>query len=187
MMNGQITRRQRLRRVVLLSASFVRNLVFYRVGQEGRFRSLFQPHHDCASFWLQANGNFLDILVLEWCKLFADTRGEHCWKEVVSDSDAFEAGLFAHLEITREEFTGTVTSFRRYRDKFIAHLDTDLTMHIPVLATAEAAVRYYHEHVVNREARPGDLVGLTDTVEKMVLGYEQCRSEAEGVLGRAVA
>jgi hypothetical protein len=57
-------------------------------------------YHPQASFWRQVNGNFFDMAVLDWCKLFGDQKqtplkrvGEHHWRRVVSDPEMFEARL----------------------------------------------------------------------------------------------
>jgi hypothetical protein len=67
-----MTRRDLLRRVVLVCCSFGRNLAYYRVGQEGAFSPLLGRSHPHASFWLQANSSFLYVTALEWCKLIGD-------------------------------------------------------------------------------------------------------------------
>ena len=66
-----LTRGKRLRRVVIVCASFGRNLAYYRVGQE-KGRAVHPEDQRHASFWRQVNGNFLDLCVLEWCQLFGE-------------------------------------------------------------------------------------------------------------------
>jgi hypothetical protein len=118
-------RPERIRRVALLCCHCLRNLAVYRAGwHSGRLRVSRQ-------FWINANGNALDIAVLEWCKLFADRQGKHHWRKVVVDSNDFLAGLYATLGISEAEYRRYVLSVLRYRDKFIAHLDDDRIMHIP--------------------------------------------------------
>jgi hypothetical protein len=77
-----MTDTERRRRVILLCCSFARNLAFYRARESGKARALLSASHPQASFWRQANGNFLDICVLEWCKLFGDKKGKHHWSRV---------------------------------------------------------------------------------------------------------
>jgi len=66
---------ERTRRVAIVCCAFTRNVAYYRTG------------HDVArglgNFWRTTDGNFLDMAVLEWCKLFADPRGKHYWKKVI--------------------------------------------------------------------------------------------------------
>ena len=76
-----------LRRVGILCCHCLRNLAYYRAGKD-RQRSLFR-----GDFQTTVNGNFLDICVLEWCKLFSDTHGTHYWGNVITDKECFEADL----------------------------------------------------------------------------------------------
>ncbi|HKI44605.1 MAG TPA: hypothetical protein VKA08_04635, partial [Balneolales bacterium] len=70
---------QRLRRVALLCAHFMRNLAYYRAGWgDGALKKK-------TEFWITVNGNFYDICVLEWCKLFADKNDKHCWLKLIED------------------------------------------------------------------------------------------------------
>jgi hypothetical protein len=118
-----MTRKDRLRRTVLLCSSFARNLAFYRVGQAGPARKLLSASHPQASFWRQANANFFDMCVLEWCKLLSDRKGEHHWSQVVSNPAAFEPAMLRHVGLDAAAFRAEKEAMRHYRDKFIAHLD----------------------------------------------------------------
>jgi hypothetical protein len=183
-----LTPRERLRRVVIVCASFGRNLAYYRVGHD-QGRALHSVAHRHASFWRQANCNFLDQCVLEWCKLFGERErgrvgygwGEHGWRLVVANPAAYEDGLLAELDMTVVEFGDLVETMRHYRDKFVAHLDADRTMSVPELSKARASVWFYHKHVVALEAAGGDLACLPDTADKMELGYKQCVDEARKI------
>ena len=182
-----LTRRERLRRVVILSASFARNVAYFRAGQSRTGSQARVPSSSHSGFWRQVSSNFLDIAVLEWCKLLGDDRDKHFWRNVVTDSTAFEAGLLANLRMKESDFADFAKKMRRYRDKFVAHLDSDATMDIPRLDAALAANSFYHGHIVTVEAAAGDLFGLADTSEKFVQGYEQCLTEAKEAYGQAAA
>ena len=43
------------------------------------------------------NSNCIDLCVLEWCKLFADKKGEYGWRNLVSHPDQFYKDLLTHL------------------------------------------------------------------------------------------
>ncbi len=124
-----MNRRDRLRRVVILCSNFTRNLAYHRAGKQ--HSALLLPTHPHADFWLQANANFLDICVIEWCKLFADQGGEHYWQNVVGDKIAFKEGLLAHTQIMDVAFDDLIKEIRAYRDKFVAHLDSGLEFRPP--------------------------------------------------------
>jgi hypothetical protein len=186
--SGQtLTRRERLRRVVILSASFARNVAYFRAGQSHTGSEARAPSSTRSAFWAQVSNNCLDISVLEWCKLLGDDKDKHFWRNVVDDPPAFEASLLSHLEMTETDFADFAKKIRRYRDKFVAHLDADAKMDIPPLTAALAANSFYHGHIDTMEAAAGDLFGLADTSEKFAQGYEQCLKEAQQAYGQAAA
>ncbi|MEY6433597.1 hypothetical protein ABC977_14420 [Thioalkalicoccus limnaeus] len=122
-----MNQRDRVRGAGLLCCHCVRNSAYYRAGwRDGHFVSQLD-------FWRNANGNFIDIAVLEWCKLFADRNGKHHWRKVVPDPDGFLPGLFGSIGVSEEAFNSLCEETRTYRDKFIAHLDEGRLMHIPRL------------------------------------------------------
>ena len=76
---------------------------------------------------------------------------------------------------------------REYRDKFIAHLDSELVMNIPTLDLARKSVEFYHAYIVANEAQSGDLSGLPDTTNKLQGGYKKAKEEAEIVYKKIVS
>jgi predicted nuclease of predicted toxin-antitoxin system len=176
-----MTRRNRLRRVVILCRNFAWNLAYYRAGQMPQNVVLHDASNSEANFWRVAGANFLDVCVLEWCKLLPDPKDQHHWSRVVSDTVGFKNVLLLHLGIDDATFEQEITAMRRYRDKFLAHLDSDLTMHIPVLDKAKQAVWLYHGYVVQHEASAGDLGGLPIVLDP---GYATCEAEASAIYRR---
>ena len=57
--------------VTFLYAHWLRNIAFYRAGWDGTGVRVSRE------IWKSANSAFIDIAVLEWCKLFADHGGKH--------------------------------------------------------------------------------------------------------------
>jgi len=166
-----MTREQHLRRVVLLCCHFARNFAYYRAGWDGKVL------RRSTDFWKTTNGNCIDLCVLEWCKLFGEPKGEHHWRQVVSDPGSFEAGLYAAIGMDANGFEQYRLKAREYRDKFVAHLDLELTAYLPHLDTAWASVSFYHAHVV-KEAPPEFFVGLPLDIDE----YQTRQStEANGV------
>ena len=144
-----MTRSQHLRRVAILCCHCLRNLAFYKAGwHNGKSKLISQ-------FWLSANGNFLDIAVLEWCKLFADTRGKHFWRKAITDDVSFQEGLLAEIGLSETEFEDYVNQMRTYRDKFIAHLDSEEVMHIPLLQSAVNSTVYLYDYLLETEETGG--------------------------------
>ena len=55
---------------------------------------------------------------------------------------------------------------RYYRDKFVAHQDSEYIVILPTLDVAKKAVWFYHAHLVNHEAKSGDLFQLPVDIER---------------------
>jgi hypothetical protein len=163
-------RKNQLRIAVILCCSFARNLAYYRAwwGDEHQhFLALARPHEH---FWTAVNNNFFDMCVLEWCKLFGGRLEKHRWQAIVSDPVAFKEGLLRHLGMDADAHEQQVETMRFYRDTGVAHRDLIYSHTLPTLDVAKQAAWFYHGHIVNREAKPGDLFGLPLDINT---GYEE--------------
>jgi hypothetical protein len=89
--------------------------------------------------------------VLEWCKLFGDSHGKHYWRKVISDPTAFFNGLLQKLGMTEDELNAYVNKMKGYRDKFIAHLDSEEIMNIPRLDVAKNSISYLYNYLLTHE------------------------------------
>lgn len=132
----------------------MRNLSYYRRGW--KYGKLIEN----SEFWKTAHGNFLDITVIEWCKLFADPRGKHHWRKVVKDHAAFEAGLLAAAQATQAQFDDYVNEVRTYRDKFVAHLDDLEQMQFPQLDLVERSLVFAYDYMIQHEDGGGWFANL---------------------------
>ncbi|WP_109484049.1 hypothetical protein [Paraburkholderia sp. C35] len=133
------------RRQALLACAIVRNVAFYRAGfetEDGRGRL-----KDDSQMGRTINSNFVDIAVLEWCKVFADWHARHHWRRLVRDSQArtgFRTALFAVLGLDEAGWEHYLTVVKTYRDRFVAHLDDDDTMDIPSLDPVLASTFFFY-------------------------------------------
>ena len=134
--------------MAILCCHCLRNLAFYRAGWKGK-KAIFG-----GDFWTNANGNFLDICVLEWCKLFADQRGKHYWRKAISQPDAFFQELLRVVGVTEAELNRHIQEMRTYRDKFVAHLDSDEEMQIPDLTVTLKSVSFLYDYLLENEGEP---------------------------------
>lgn len=135
----------RLRKTAILCLHCTRNLAYYL----NRQQRLLEPVEN--QFWRTVDGNFLDICVLEWCKLFADNNGKHHWKKVIIDNNRFYEKLLAEMNCCKNEFTEYINEMKTYRDKFLAHLDNENTMNIPNLDKAKTSVIFLYNHLLTHE------------------------------------
>ena len=146
-----MTRHERLRRAGILCCHCLRNLAFYRA-----WHLVGRPRQD-QQFWVNLNGNFIDVAVLEWCKLFADARGKHHYSKVVSDEPQFIATLLAALSLSANQLAVYRDAMRLYRDKFIAHLDNLPVAQVPHLTIALESTIILYDHLVLIEDTTGAL------------------------------
>jgi hypothetical protein len=170
-----MTRRQRLRRVAIICCHCLRNLAFYRVGRPGG-GLVFKEH-----FWINVNNNFLDICVLEWCKVFGDKRGMHYWGKVISDPVSFYNGLLHTLKMTDAQFNIYTTEMRSYRDKFVAHLDSEEIMHIPTLTVTGKSISYLYDYLRAHEDEGNFFI---DAPIKASAFYEDRMKEGKSIYGK---
>jgi hypothetical protein len=183
---------ERRRRVVRLCCSFMRNVAFHRAGMQREVQlNLFAPTHPQGAFWREAHGNFFDISVLEWCKLFADRDrngwGKHHWRRVVENPDRFEADLYATPGVTADAFTTLTKKIKDYRDQFVAHLDEERTMLLPELEVARRAIVFLHQRLAQEARSYEDWRGLPTTAEQLDQGFAQACREAQSVYAEALA
>ena len=170
-----MTRRQHLRRAGILCCHFLRNLAFYRAGRR-KGKLIFKDQ-----FWVNANGNFLDICVLEWCKLFGDKRGQHYWRKVVTNQVAFLANLLHAVGQTEVEFDAYVEEMRSYRDKFVAHLDSEEVMSIPKLRIARMSVFFFYDYLLANEEKDSC---FHDAPPKAACFYKQFSSQGRRIYSK---
>src|SRR5438045_8454681 len=89
----RLSRRECLRRVILLCCHFARNVASYRAGKRNG-----QVLPETTEFWVTVNGNFVDQAVLEWCKLVGDKKGQQSWGMMGSDTAAYARELLETVE-----------------------------------------------------------------------------------------
>ena len=141
-----MTKKQHSRRVAITCLHCLRNFAYFRAAPDETILK------SKGQFWISANNNFLDISVLEWCKLFGDKRGKHYWGKIISDKQLFYSSMLQKLKINESEFDTFIEKMRAYRDKFIAHLDLELTMFIPDnLNLAQQSVEYLYNYILDKE------------------------------------
>lgn len=124
---------------------FVRNAAYYRAWNA----ALVARRRE--QFWRTLNGNFIDICMLEWCKLFGDLRARHHWSKSITDANAFLKGMYDHIGLNKADFEAYRLQVREYRDKFVAHLDELNQMQIPNLQPALDSVRYLYQYLLEHE------------------------------------
>ena len=141
-----MTKRTRLRRTGILCCHCLRNMAFYR-----SWYAAGTPFKD-KQFWVTAKDNFLDVTILEWCKLFGDAHGKHYYLKAVDDPTQFRMEMLSHLAATEDAFADYVDQMRTYRDKFVAHLDDLNTIQVPYLTIAKSSTIFLYQRLLAQEA-----------------------------------
>jgi hypothetical protein len=180
-----LTRRMRLRRAAILCCHALTNIAYYRSGRVAGVPRLDGTVH------ITIANNFLDIAVIEWCKLFGDKadtptgrKQQHSWRIIVGDAVAFEAGLLHQLACSAAEFEALRAYARSYRDKFLAHLDDLETMKPPMLDLIKASAAYYYDHLIAHE---NDGATFQDACGSAVDFYNARAAEGRAYYERLVA
>lgn len=159
-----MNRRTRLRRTGILCMHFLRNAAYYRA-----FNAAPVPRRR-EQFWRTVNGNFIDVAMLEWCKLFGDLNAKHHWSKSVTDSSGFCDGLYQRVRLTKEQFETYRLEVRQYRDKFVAHLDEHNQMAIPRLQIAIESVEYLYRYLLDVE---DDVDAFHDAPRSPAVRYQE--------------
>jgi len=154
--DDELNPEERVRRVALLCGHCLRNVAFYRAGWK------YDRHRPRVShtFWIGAHGAFVDLAVLDWCKVFADSDSTHGWRTVVSDVGAFKRGLLARLTLDTTEFEAYKAQMVVYRNDFVAHLNDERTGYIPFLWPAKRSAAYLLTYLQQDVRTRGHLTGV---------------------------
>ena len=159
-----MNRRTRLCRTGILCLHFLRNAAYYRT-----FNAAAIPRRR-EQFWRTINGNFIDICMLEWCKLFGDPKAKHHWSKCVTDEQRFRTGLYRAVGLNEEPFERYRLEVRAYRDKFVAHLDELNTIAIPNLRPGFESVNYLYAYLLDVE---DDLDAFHDAPRDAMARYQE--------------
>lgn len=120
-------------------------------------------------------GNCIGIAVLEWCKLFGDRKSKHFGWKTVEDEKGFVADLKTQTGITDEQWEKSFLDLRRLRNEFLAHLDNDKDMYVPLMSVPWKATIFYYEYILG-EAAGEYFDGLPSDLPRF---YFDCYNEAK--------
>lgn len=132
-----------------LAAACIKNISFhkaiYNLGNDWR-------NQNTEDFWQVCSNNFLDMAVLEWCKLFADNSragpdSGHAWNFVLDNKEEFKKLLCMKLDIKSKEFEEYKEIVKKYRDKNVAHQDYYNDILIPDLEIMKNSVAFFSSYL----------------------------------------
>jgi hypothetical protein len=115
------SRRLRIRRTFQLANHCISNIAAYKANwrKNAMNESELVVERD---FWKRANGNFLDIAVLEWCKVFSEKNGEHHWSRIFKHKQEWMREFCQYMNMSQKEFHAELQRVVKYRNKYVAHL-----------------------------------------------------------------
>ena len=168
---------------MICCCAVARNLAYHRARRESGGLA-----HRGEDFWNTADGNFIDAAVLAWCALFADDnveRGrfaEQGWRKLLPPDEHgdFVRSLLAAMGLSSAAFEDLIKVCRRYRDKFLAHLDSDRTMMIPGMVPALEGTRHLYNHIWACQIDP---IRRGDALPDLNDVYERALNEGRRVYG----
>ena len=128
------------------------------------------------SYWILISSNFLDVAILEWCKVFGSKSDATHWTSNVPDDATFRTGLFEKLKVTEAEWSAYWECVKTYRDKVIAHYDSTSTVNDhPDFCLALKACFYYYD-MLNKQLKRGSIGGYPESLEDY---YEKSLDQAK--------
>lgn len=107
-----------------------------------------EPH---LNFWRLIHGNQLDIVVLEWCKVFGSDGEATHWKKIVppANQDRFRDDLLAAVGVTADEWAAYWKEMKAYRDNLVAHhIELKRVANYPVLDLAIKSSFFYYSYLI---------------------------------------
>jgi hypothetical protein len=150
-----LTRQEKLRRVVILCCHCSRNFAYYRSGWKPRADGPGHKPFFAGDFGTTVNGNFIDVAVLEWCKLFGDaTHESHHWTKIFDTAEKqknFSQGLLAYVGCSKKEWKSLRNKALSYRNEFLAHLGEKRGGDLPFVSFVLRSAMYYHRYLMKHE------------------------------------
>jgi|GEM_PF-2707132 len=126
---------------------FTKNLAYHQAG-------IGEPDKELKNdFWRMANGNFAEIAILEFCKLFGGWNDQYRWQNVVEDENDFKKRIEVKTTLSFVEFENYVKEIKLYRDKYLSHHDQEIEF--PRLQIATTAVFAYYQYIIERYGAGG--------------------------------
>ncbi len=103
------------------------------------------------NYWILIYNNFLDIAVMEWCKIFGSNKEPTHWKTLVDDHDIFRQNLLKALNIDDAAWKSYWMGMKDYRDTQVAHhqYNPNIT-HYPNLNIALESSFYYYNWLISK-------------------------------------
>ena len=161
-----------VRGAAILCCHCLRNIAYHRSAM--RRRGL--PFNQTNQFLTTVHGNFTEVVILEWCKLFGDQGVElHHWDNLIKDAAekrAFKRDLWIALGCDRKAWNTLQKEMLTYRNQFGAHLDRERRGWIPTFDLVRGSAAFYYTYLLTNER--GRLPDARVDIEAY---YRECHAE----------
>lgn len=152
----------RLRVTAQLCCDCIRNAAYYESG----WSTPTELKKGDSDFWVNLNGNFLDMAVLSWCFLFGDSKAEFRWNKLIDNQAEFSEKMYGFLNCTEKRFEEYISYMRLYRDKQVAHRDRYLSgdpeIHFPDLGMAVSSASFLYSELLKKYPLMQEICGHRD-------------------------
>lgn len=140
-------------------------------------RSLSEYKDDIVqNYWVYIFNNFLDISVLEWCKVFGSRAEETHWSNHINNVDKFRKDMLIHLGLSQAEWKEYWNQLKTYRDCGVAHYiyNPDITDY-PKFDNA-LEVSYFYYDILIQELRS---LNVYDYPDDLKIYFNSCLDQAK--------
>lgn len=150
--------------------------LIYVIRNAANFQSLVKYKDDFKqNYWILIYNNFLDIAVLEWCKVFGTDSEPTHWKTIVNDHTAFREGLLNCIGLDENEWSAFWENVNSYRNNIIAHFKKVDDLSYPFLDVIIKSSFYYYKWL-QKELETHGIIQEPEDLENY---YRRCLSQAE--------
>jgi hypothetical protein len=153
-----------------LCCHFVRQFAYYN--------ATLAQYSSNDKYWLTVSGNFIDVCVMEWCKLFGSkskTNYYH-YRNVLGDPDRFKASMLDMHALDEKSYLELWGSIKKYRDEFVAHLEKSENTPVPNMQVAGQLVDHYYRALTNEFPHLTSVIDLPKHIDQY---YVKCLNEAK--------
>lgn len=102
------------------------------------------------NYWIFSLNNFLDVAILEWCKIFGNNSQRTHWTNYVDEDDDFRRDMLKHINISSECWESYWNDVKNYRDTEVAHHESNPDRdRYPDLEIALRSSIYLYQYLIN--------------------------------------
>ncbi|CAA0117807.1 Uncharacterised protein [BD1-7 clade bacterium] len=126
------------------------------------------------------SNNFFDMALLCWGHFFGNRSDELHYTNVLAQPDQFKSYLIDNLGINENDWNNNWLQLKDFRDKRIAHFDSDVSVVVPGMELAFECVKAYHDEALKRLKECDPLYEIEPDFDAK---HERYELKIKGILG----